>query len=51
MEIISDEDFMKETTIEIFDADGHIFETAMEILQIAFIIEMIFLFPVLIGIC
>lgn len=41
---------MKKST-KIFDADGHIFETAMEILQIAFIIEMIFLFPVLIGIC
>ena len=38
-------------TNKIFDADGKIFETAMEILQIAFIIEMIFLFPVLIGIC
>ena len=41
---------MKKST-EIFDADGHIFETAMEILQIVFIIEMIFLFPVLTGIC
>ena len=41
---------MKKLT-KIFDADGHIFETAMEILQIVFIIEMIFLFPILIGIC
>lgn len=41
---------MKKST-KIYDADGHIFETAMEILQIAFIIEMILLFPVLTGIC
>ena len=36
---------------EIFDTTGQIFETAMEILQIIFVLEMIFLFPVLIGIC
>lgn len=41
---------MKKST-KIFDADGKIFEAAMEILQIAFAIEMIFLFSVLIGIC
>lgn len=37
-------------TNKIFDADGKIFEAAMEILQIVFIFEIIFLFPVLIDV-